>query len=276
MTLRFFIFLSALIFIFKSDAQNSAANMVIENDEAFCKVIFHYSDEFSSVEKEKLENWLNETAVATQRKLGKYPFDLNLYLHRADNSSEPVPWANTERSGEQSVHFHVDTKFALKDFLKDWTAPHEISHLAIPFVGKSNSWFAEGFATYMQNEILLEMKQCTQEDIDKKFEEKIANARPYYQEESPFSEVAMNLRKKYRFPQMYWGGAYFFRQLDQILQDEDGRTLCDVMKDYEACCRLEDKSMNDILSSIDKQVKGSPAQDLMRDYRSLPARDIIK
>ncbi len=247
------------------------AELVISSPE----ILFHYEDEFTPGEKEKLEKWLIETVKGTERTLGKYPFDLHLYLHRSSNSSEPVPWANTDRSSIQEVHFHVDTRFTLEDFIKDWTAPHEISHLAIPFVGKSNSWFAEGFATYMQNEILLEMKQCTQEDINNKYEQKLNSARPYYQEEEPFAIVAMELRKSHHYPQMYWGGAYFFFQLNEILESNDGRSLGEIMKIYQTCCRLNDKNINDILSSIDDQVEGTPAQDLMKRYRTVPAREIL-
>lgn len=240
------------------------------------EIIFHYEDEFSIVEKNKLEKWLIETVKGTERTLGKYPFDLHLFLHRASDSSEPVPWAHTDRSAIQEVHFHVDTKFSLEEFLKDWTAPHEISHLAIPFVGKSNSWFAEGFATYMQGEILLEMGQCTQLDIEKKYEQKINAAKPYYQSEEPFSKVAMELRKQHHYPQMYWGGAYFFFQLNEILESSDGRSLCEIMKVYESCCRMNDKNINDILKSIDEQVEGTPAQDLMLKYTTVAAKEIIE
>jgi len=258
-----------------SNVNEQSAKEVAELAISSPEVIFHYVDEFTPVEKEKLEKWLIETVEGTERTLGKYPFDLHLYMHRSSRSTEPVPWANTDRSSIQEVHFHVDTRFPIEDFLKDWTAPHEISHLAIPFVGKSNSWFAEGFATYMQNEILLEMKQCTQEDIDRKYEQKLNAARPYYQTDEPFAQVAMDLRKSHHYPEMYWGGAYFFFQLNEILESTDGRSLIDIMKIYEPCCRLNDKNINDILTSIDEQVEGTPAQDLMKRYRTVPAKEIL-
>ena len=44
-------------------------------------IVFHYEDRFSDSEKQKLEEWLNTTVSATQKLLGKYPFELHLYLH---------------------------------------------------------------------------------------------------------------------------------------------------------------------------------------------------
>jgi len=254
----------------------SSEEEVVSKKEKMAKIIFHYEDSFSKEEKEKVESWLNQTASATQRTLGTYPFDLHFYLHRSNNSKEPVPWANTQRSSKQGVHFHVNTDFPIEDFLSDWTAPHEISHLAIPFLGKSNSWFAEGFATYMQNEILLEMEECTQEDINKKFKTKLDMARPYYQKDEPYAEVAMSLRKTYHFPEMYWGGAFFFIQLNNNIKAIDGRTLGEVLKDYQICCRLEDDDLESLLNSIDQLVEGKPASDLMDKYKTLPAKEIFK
>lgn len=238
-------------------------------------IIFHYEDPFSDIEKQKLESWLTTTVSASQKLLGKYPFTLHLYLHRSDNSSEPVPWANTERSEKQGVHFHVDPDYSLKSFLSDWTAPHEISHLAIPFVGRSNSWFAEGFATYMQNEILLAMGECTQKDIDLKYEEKINNARPYYMVDEPYAEVAKGLSKTHHYPEMYWGGALFFVQLNDRFIKDHQTSLSKVLQDYQSCCRLNDKSIQAILGSFDTITGSSSAIDLMELYSTLPARDLF-
>lgn len=238
-------------------------------------ILFHYEDSFSESEKQKLEEWLNTTVNAAQNLLGKYPFELHLYLHRSDNSGEPVPWANTERSEKQGVHFHVDPDYPLQSFLHDWTAPHEISHLAIPFVGKSNSWFAEGFATYMQNEILLAMGECTQKDIDLKYEEKINNARPYYMVDEPYAEVAKGLRKTHHYPEMYWGAALFFVQLNDRFINDHQTSLSKVLQDYQSCCRLNDKSIQGVLESFDTITGSNTAIDLMEMYTTLPARKLF-
>lgn len=248
---------------------------VLAIDDSFAEIKFHYVDEFTLEEKNKIEKWLMLTSEASQRVLGFYPFDLNFYLHRADGSSEPVPWANTQRSTDQGVNFHVDTSFPIEDFLKDWTAPHEISHLAIPFVGKSNSWFAEGFASYMQNEILLEMGECTQLDIDNKFKAKLDNARPYYQENEAYSKVAMDLRKRHKYPEMYWGGSVFFIQLDEILKKDKNISLCQLLAKYQDCCRLEDNNLSDLMESWNKITESKLASELMFKYTTVPAREIF-
>lgn len=271
--LCFFIGLSAMFALRISN--EDIPSTIPDSGSSFAPIKFHYVDDFNVREKEKMEEWLTITSQATQRVLGIYPFDLHFYMHRADASGEPVPWANTQRSNEQGVNFHVDTSYPLEDFLQDWTAPHEISHLAIPFVGKSNSWFAEGFATYMQNEILLEMGQCTQLDIDTKFKSKLDNARPYYQVEEPYASTAMALRQRHRYPEMYWGGAVFFIQLDALLDKEKSISLCQLLTKYQACCRLDDENLQNLLTSWDSISSSKLASDLMYDYTTLPAKDIF-
>lgn len=269
------LFVFGLKFIGTSEKEDRSERNTIHKQANNAAIQFHYEDSFSIGEKVKVEKWLTSTAAATQDVLGIFPFELNFYIHRSEDAGEPVPWAHTQRSSDQGVHFHIDTEYSLQEFLKDWTAPHEISHLAIPFVGKSNSWFAEGFATYMQNEILLAMGQCTQADIDAKYVSKFNNARPFYQADEPFAEVAMSLRKKHRYPEMYWGGALFFVQLDQILKEGNNISLCDLFQEYEPCCRLKDNNLSSVLNSIDSLVKGSPANELMQVYKTKPARTVF-
>ena len=128
-------------------------------------IAWHWEDHFTPVEKEKLVDWLEQTTEAVQSTLGTYPFTIHFYMHRRDYANEPVPWAHTSRGSEQAVHFHVDPNYELKEFLADWTAPHEISHLSIPFLGKENSWFAEGYATYLQCQVMYTMGEYNQQSL---------------------------------------------------------------------------------------------------------------
>ena len=108
------------------------------------QIVWHWEDRFSRQEQQKLKKWLFTITYGVEQTLGIYPFEVHYYIHRRNFASEPVPWANTDRNYKQSVHFHVDPSFSFQEFIDDWTAPHEISHLSIPFVGRNQSWFSEG------------------------------------------------------------------------------------------------------------------------------------
>ena len=239
------------------------------------EIIYHWEDEFKKNEKNKITTWLNQTALATQQTVGNYPFDLHFYIHRSDNANEPVPWGNTERSEIQGVTFHVNPDFSLEEFLNDWTAPHEISHLAIPFPGKSSRWFSEGFATYMQGQILIEMGEFTPEEIENKYLKKLKNCQPYYQSDSPFIVVADSLKRNHHYADMYWGSVTYFVNLDNHLQQTQSKSLNELLQEYQTCCRSNDENISDIIRSFDQLTSDSYPSDLLEAYQYGPARAIM-
>ena len=138
-----------------------------QSPKAELKVEYIWEDDFSASETKKIEAWLGGVSEAVAQTFGLYPFTVKLYIHRS-SAKEPVPWAETSRNGEQAVHFYVDPSYSLQDFQMDWTAAHEISHLSIPFVGRSNMWFSEGYASYWQWQILLLLGMYATNEIKKK------------------------------------------------------------------------------------------------------------
>ncbi len=141
---------------------------------------WHWEDEFSTAERDKVEDWLNSVTGAVESTLGVYPFTVHFYIHRRKGSSEPVPWASTRRQYVQGVDFHIDPSFSLQAFLDDWTAPHEISHLSIPYLGQEQSWFAEGYASFMQYQVMQKLGICSEQEVGEIYAEKIERVRPYY------------------------------------------------------------------------------------------------
>ena len=83
-----------------------------------------------------------------------------VYLHSIhffrSEKGNPVSFglAKALEAGRQA-HFYVNPKASLGDLLSDWIAPHELSHLSIPFLEKKDKWFTEGFATFLSRQLLL-------------------------------------------------------------------------------------------------------------------------
>jgi hypothetical protein len=238
-------------------------------------IVFHWEDDFSKSEKNKVIIWLNATSQATFNLLGNYPFELHYHLYREADAREPVPWANTIRTDEQGVNFYINPDFTLADFLHDWTAPHELSHLAIPAVGPENSWFAEGFASFLQGSILVEMNEFSQEEIDEKYQKKRAMAKPYFNSNKSFTKIASHLKRNHHYAEFYWGGAGFFAKLDEHLLKTKGINFTDILKTYESCCRLRDQDLEEIVSSFDKISGDRFSTELLYDYRNRKAREVF-
>lgn len=254
----------------------NAMGNLISSESPSTKIIWEWADEFNSDEKEIIVEWLVRTTVAVEETLGEFPFELHFYIYRRNNSSEPVPWAHTERDIAQGVHFYVDPQYSLQEFLNDWTAPHEISHLTIPYLGKKNAWFAEGYASFMQYQVMHTLGIYTKKEIEEKYVSKLRMARSAYNSQEDFVTVANDLRSEYKYPEMYWGGASFFLQLNSELKQQMQISLPQLIKDYINCCRNKDRSLNELIESLDKLTKSEICSELLLQYNQLPAQEIVE
>ena len=231
---------------------------------------FHWEDHFSQSEQNKLTAWLTETQNALEELVGELPFTVHVFLNRA-SAGEPVPWAHTERSAIQGVHFHVDPSYSLESFREDWTAPHELSHLIIPYVGRQHSWFAEGFASYMQYQVMHQMGVLSDTAMRKRYARNLAKAERRYQHDSqPFSQAAPRLRAERNYPTMYWGGASLFLQADDALMQKGEPGLVAALKAYVGCCRLQSQNLAQLVATLDKLCGGNELSQLLKQFQTRP------
>lgn len=241
------------------------------------KLIWHWEDEFSLAEKTKVKKYMTTVSLATFNTLGQYPFDIHFYFKRTDNKNEPIPWAHTSRSnGIQGVHFTINPEFDYDVMFQDWTAPHEIAHLAIPFVGKENAWFSEGFATFMQYQIMHELGIYTNEEVELQYQKKIKNIQDDFSKTLPFTESVLALRAKHNYPAMYWGGANYFRKINKEMIALEGFSLATLIKEYQLCCRSSDHNIELLLNSLDKGLKEPVFKPLFKECSIKPYLEIYK
>lgn len=248
-------------------------------------LIWHWEDRFSSQEQQRITQWLNKVYSTIERHIAPYPFDIHVYMFRRP-AGEPVPWAKTDRRYRQSLHFYVDTRYSQQEFLDDWTAPHEFAHLLIPYVGENMSWFAEGFASYLQYRVMHDMNMIDHRETQQRYRYHIEKAARNYKKRYgssrlyrnlPFAEAAPFLRSRGDYPTMYWGGAVYFLQADNALRTHDS-SLIRLLAEYQSCCRNRDRNIREVLSSLDKLAlrHGYPEQNgplfsgLMHDFQSKP------
>ncbi|MEO0998250.1 MAG: hypothetical protein AAFX58_12100, partial [Pseudomonadota bacterium] len=104
--------------------------------------------------RQVLEGWLRSAAGNVAALYGRFPnrSPQVVVLPASRRSASPVPFGMVSRNGGESVLFYVAPDRELPDFVGDWTATHEFSHLLLPYVREK--WVAEGFATYLQNVLL--------------------------------------------------------------------------------------------------------------------------
>lgn len=237
---------------------------------ARAEIVWHWEHTFTAAEKHKLQQWITQTVSTIEREVTPYPFDLHLHFYHRAGRGEPVPWANTRRGAEQGVNFHVDPEFPLQAFLDDWTAPHELSHLLIPYLGRRHAWLAEGFASYMQFQVMQAMGVLSSKQVHERYRVRIERAAGNYPADTrPFAAAAPALHRSGQQPTMYWGGAVYFLQLDHALR-EQGDSLQRVLASYVECCRTKKHELNGLIAELDRISSSTLFSSALLDNQSRP------
>jgi len=236
---------------------------------------YDWADDFSAPEQARLVDWIERTADGLETLSGPLPFDIRVRFQRSNNDREPVPWANTVRSPGQGVRFIVNPTFPLDGLLADWTAPHELSHLLIPYLGRRHAWFAEGFASYMQYQVMHHMDVLDWPEVIDRYRRQMTKARGRYDHPAlAFATAAPILRSAGDYPTMYWGGAVLFLRVDSRLRQTGNTSLGRVIGEYVACCRMRTRDLKGLIRALD-QISGtavfSDEYDRFVDQPGFPA-----
>nr|WP_256489391.1 hypothetical protein [Pleionea sp. CnH1-48] len=169
----------------------------------------------------------------------------------------------------------------IKNFIEDWTAYHEFSHLLLPFIDLKDAWVSEGIASYYQYLVMARHGVVSEEQAFRRFWGGIKRGFDNYHRTSgrPLSEVSKNVRRYGAHRRVYWTGALLWFQADLILR-KSGNSLDKVLAEFARKHHPEDDTMSAReLSKVLDDIVGYPlfvplfsqAQDLTAypDYREL-------
>lgn len=256
-----------------SDNSNRERDDTTNNYSIYCV----YEGEFSESERDQLSDWVHLVQYHATSVLGDYPFDVTYYFQRENGSDRAVVFGHTARKDSvHGVHLYVDPTFPESDFLEDWIAPHEISHLAIPVLDRKDRWFIEGFATYMSREVMLDMGIYTREQVDSINLSRIIEMKPFFISTSPLRHVCDSLIQNHRnYPAVYWIGASYFHQANRLLLNETGLPLTDVLKEFQTCCHKNRMQIEEVISEFDAISETRIFSDLFEDYISGPVNTLL-
>lgn len=181
-----------------------------------------------------LQRWAEEAARATVLPSGRFPLRSARVEVRETQSrgSSPVPWGQTSRDGDAAVLLYVRRDASYEQLRADWTAVHEFSHLAHPYLGERGRWLAEGLASYHQNVLRARAGLLTPEEAWQRLDAGFRRG------EAVADGPALDAMGRQRGGTMrvYWAGAAYWLEMDLALRRHHDTTLEAVLDRYAQCC----------------------------------------
>ncbi len=177
-----------------------------------------------------LISWLRAAAGNVTQVYGRFPNPSPQVIVVPISSwgNSAVPFGRVIRDGGEAVQFFVDPSRSLADYLGDWTATHEFSHLLLPYVEGRQKWISEGFASYYQNVLMARSGAYRETKAWQKLHEGFERART-----EPLS-APNDARSRMM---VYWSGAAIALLADVALRLEaPAQSLDGLLDRLQACC----------------------------------------
>lgn len=180
------------------------------------------ADDFRAGAPELLE-WVRRSAVIVAGYYGAFPASvLDIRISAVDGtgvrsgraSADPLP----------AIRLRVGREVSREELLKDWVMVHEMTHLALPEVGPTHAWLAEGLATYVEGVARVQAGNMNAHDLWQEDVASMAKGLPQPDD--------AGLDHTHTWGRTYWGGAIFCLAADVAIRErsENKRGLQDALR----------------------------------------------
>lgn len=216
-----------------------------------------------------LQRWAEEAARATVLPSGRFPLKHAMVrISEIDSrSASPVPWGQTARGGDVSVLLYVRRGASYEQLRADWTAVHEFSHLAHPYLGERGRWLAEGLASYHQNVLRARAGLLAQEEAWARLDAGFRRG-----EATGGGPTLDNMgRGRGGTMRIYWAGAAYWLEMDVALRRDHGTTLQAALDGYACCCidGTAHVAPEDFVAALDRAAGVELFAPRYRDYAAM-------
>jgi predicted metalloprotease with PDZ domain len=153
-------------------------------------------------------------------------------------ASEPTPWAYVLRGGQAAAHFFVNQRRPLREYVEDWTAPHELSHLLLPYVTSNDAWLSEGLATYYQNVSRVRSGAITPQDAWQRMHSGFRRGKDGTTGKLTLKQATERMYRDGGYMRVYWSGAAILMMADVRLRQltDNKQSLDTVLAKFGECC----------------------------------------
>lgn len=256
--------LLALVLLMTINGVHAASN-------AATPAILSGTENLSSKHQQKFQLWVDNTLQYVENTLGSLPqSQLPIQLKTKLFTTEPVPWGQVERdyNGINDGLYLVVNRLAPPSQLAyDWTLFHEISHLYLPYLDYRSFWLSEGFATYMQNVVMLENQVFDRDEFIARMKSGLKRGKENtFRAKGNLSAVTNDMRKYRAFKRVYWSGTAYFIEADITLQ-KHGKSLVDVIARFSHCCKNKVNTGRQLAKTLDRMTGQNIFLPLFLEYK---------
>ena len=257
------VFLCVLLSTFSPDQQEQGARAARQKK---LKVKFE-SNSNGHLSKSAVIKWLQHSREAVSQYYGLFPInieDLTVTIDEEEGDSVGLGTTNAEER-QAAIEIRIGEDISESRLMHDWTATHEMTHLAMPILGRADRWVAEGMATYVEPIARLQLGQVSPEEI---WGDLARNApRALRRQDKGF-------RGTRDLGELYWGGAIWCLLADiQIRQKTQNRFgFQDAMRGIvkSGATVFSDYSARDALKSGDEAIGASVLVPLYEQFSTGP------
>lgn len=189
-------------------------------------------------QRDMLSRWIERTARGVAMAYGRFPVpSLQVVIAPAARGRSPVPWAYVARGGGPAVHLFIDYGRNEREFVGDWSATHEMSHLFLPYVNVRDAWLFEGLPTYLQNVLMARSRVITPQEAWQRMIEGFDRASRVGTQFSVM-QASERMGRNNLYLRAYWGGAAYMLAADVELRAHNGGpvSLDSALEGLARCC----------------------------------------
>lgn len=193
----------------------------------------------NAAQRETLGQWITHALTAVATGYGELPLpQTQIVLLPGNGRGKAVGFGQSLRGQGNAVHIWVDPNASLAQLDADWTAVHEFSHWAHPYLGDEGAWLAEGLASYWQNVLRARGGLLTAQEAWRQLDAGFERGKRVASDDLTLAELSDAMHARRAYYAVYWSGAAFWLDADVALRRQSGGRLSvdEALKRFHACC----------------------------------------
>ncbi len=237
----------------------------------------------TAAQRARLQQWVRRALVAVGTAHGELPLpQTQVVLLLGPGRGKAVGFGQSLRGQGNAVHMHVDPQASLAALDADWTAVHEFSHWAHPYLGDEGAWLGEGLASYWQNVLRARGGLLTPTQAWTELDAGFGRGRGAANDSLTLAQLSDAMHAKRAYYAVYWSGAAYWLQVDVDLRRASGGRLSidEAMRRFRACClaRKREWGAAEFVAKLDELIGSDVLRQRYREYaqrRGFPSLDAL-